>query len=84
MARIKLTEEDKESLLKEFDSILNYVDQLKKIKASTEAEDRVGVVKNVMREDKVEVISKEDREGLLKEAPERVGDFIAVKKIIEQ
>ncbi len=84
LARIKLTEEDKESLLKEFDSILNYVDQLKKIKASTEAEDRVGVVKNVMREDKVEVISKEDREGLLKEAPERVGDFIAVKKIIEQ
>ena len=31
LSRIKLTEEDKKSLIKEFDSILGYVDQLKKV-----------------------------------------------------
>ncbi len=92
LARIKLTEEDKKSLVKEFDSILTYVDQLKKVDVSMDAEGRVGAVKNVMREDLVrrsEVASAtlrrtDEREALLDEAPHRVDDFIAVKKIIEQ
>jgi aspartyl-tRNA(Asn)/glutamyl-tRNA(Gln) amidotransferase subunit C len=84
LARIKLTDDDKSSLLKEFDSILNYVDQLKKVEVTMSAESRVGAVKNVMREDVVKDTSPEDRERLLKEAPKRVGDFIAVKKIIAQ
>ncbi|MEI8327922.1 MAG: Asp-tRNA(Asn)/Glu-tRNA(Gln) amidotransferase subunit GatC [Candidatus Taylorbacteria bacterium] len=82
LARIKLTEEDKTSLVKEFDSILGYVDQLKKVEVSMEAESRVGAVKNVVRSDEVVVISAEDRERLLDEAPQRVGDFVAVKKIL--
>ena len=84
LARIKLTEEDKTSLVKEFDSILNYVDQLKKVEVSLDAEGRVGAVKNVMRPDVAETISPEDREALLDEAPDREGDFVAVKKIIAQ
>ena len=92
LARIKLTEEDKKSLIKEFDSILSYVDQLKKVPVSMDAEGRVGAVKNVMREDvvcrsEVETVCSrdfEEREVLLNEAPHRVDDFIAVKKIIEQ
>lgn len=84
LARIKLTDEDKKSLIKEFDSILSYVDQLKKVSVSMDAEGRVGAVKNVTRPDLAESISLEDRERLLAEAPQRVGEFIAVKKIIEQ
>lgn len=84
LARIKLTEEDKESLVKEFDSILGYVDQLKKVKVSLDAEGRVGAVKNVMRPDVAVPVSDEDRGRLLDEAPDREGDFIAVKKIIAQ
>lgn len=84
LARIELTEVDKKSLVKEFDSILGYVDQLKKVKVSLDAEGRVGAVKNVMRDDVVVDTSPEDRERLLKEAPQREGDFIAVKKIIAQ
>jgi aspartyl-tRNA(Asn)/glutamyl-tRNA(Gln) amidotransferase subunit C len=92
LARIKLTEEDKKSLVKEFDSILTYVDQLKKVDVSMDAEGRVGAVKNVMREDVVsrseakvsDLGNSEEREALLNEAPHRVDDFIAVKKIIEQ
>ena len=84
LARIKLTEEDKKSLVKEFDSILSYVDELKRADVKLDAEGRVGAVKNVMREDIVRNVSKEDREALLNEAPDREGDFIAVKKIITQ
>ena|SRR5882724_2940687 len=84
LARIDLDEADKKSLVQEFDSILGYVDQLKKVDVSLDAAGRVGAVKNVMRLDTVESISAADREGLLNEAPDREGDFIAVKKIIAQ
>ncbi len=84
LARIELTEDDKKSFVKEFDSILGYVDQLKKVDVSLDAAGRVGAIKNVMREDVADTISAEDRERLLGEAPYREGDFIAVKKIIAQ
>jgi len=84
LARIKLTDADKESLIKEFDSILTYVDQLKKVNVSLDTESRVGTVRNVTRIDQVISTSSQDREGLLNEAPDREGDFIAVKKMIEQ
>lgn len=84
LSRIKLTEEDKKSLIKEFDSILGYIDQLKKVDVTMSAEGRVGAVKNIMRQDRPEPVSSDDRERLLNEAPDREGDFIAVKKIIAQ
>ena len=84
LSRIELTEADKKSLVKEFDSILGYVDQLKKVKVSLDEAGRVGVVRNVMRPDVAVTTSDKDREGLLAEAPDREGDFIAVKKIIAQ
>ena len=84
LAHIKLTDADKESLIKEFDSILTYVDQLKKVNVSLDTESRVGTVRNVTRIDQVISTSSQDREGLLNEAPDREGDFIAVKKMIEQ
>jgi aspartyl-tRNA(Asn)/glutamyl-tRNA(Gln) amidotransferase subunit C len=82
LARIRLDDEDKKSLIKEFDSILGYVDQLKKVEVSMDALGRVGAVKNVTRPDVTVTTSSEDRERLLNEAPQRVGDFIAVKKIL--
>jgi len=84
LSRIQLSPADKESLIKEFDSILGYVDQLKKVNVSLDTEGRVGAVKNVTRPDVVESTSQSDREGLLDEAPQRERDFIAVKKMIEQ
>lgn len=84
LSRIKLSDEEKASFAKEFDSILSYVDQLKKANVSLDSEGRVGAVKNVTRPDEAITISKEDRERLLNEAPDREGDFIAVKKIISQ
>jgi aspartyl-tRNA(Asn)/glutamyl-tRNA(Gln) amidotransferase subunit C len=84
LARIDLSEDDKRSLIKEFDSILGYIDQLKKADVKMDAEGRVGAVKNVTRPDEAVKTSAEDRERLLDEAPDREEDFIAVKKIIAQ
>lgn len=84
LSRIKLTEEDTKALVKEFDSILGYVDQLKKVEVKMDAEGRVGAVKNVMRPDVAEDSTPAERDALLSEAPHREGDFIAVKKIIAQ
>ncbi|MDE1975438.1 MAG: Asp-tRNA(Asn)/Glu-tRNA(Gln) amidotransferase subunit GatC [Patescibacteria group bacterium] len=84
LARIRLTDEDKKSLTKEFDSILAYVDQLKKADVKVDAEGRVGAVKNVTRPDEAHPVSADDRERLLAEVPDREGDFVAVKKIIVQ
>jgi len=81
LARIKLSPEDKKSLVKEFDSILGYIDRLKNIDVSLDVSERVGAVKNVMRPDTVENTDAKDRERLLAEAPDREGDFVAVKKI---
>jgi aspartyl-tRNA(Asn)/glutamyl-tRNA(Gln) amidotransferase subunit C len=84
LSRVKLSESDKKSLVKEFDSILGYIDRLKKVDISLDAAARVGAVKNVMKPDTVINTSAEDRERLLNGAPDREGDFIAVKKIIAQ
>lgn len=84
LSRIKLTEEDKKTLVKDFDAILEYVDKLKKADVSMDAEGRVGAVRNVSREDKAVSSSDDDRKILLDEVPDREGDFVAVKKVIEQ
>ena len=84
LSRIKLTDAATQSLVKEFDSILGYIDQLKKVDVSLDTEGRVGVIKNIMRADVSEDSSATEREQLLAEAPRREGDFVAVKKIIAQ
>jgi aspartyl-tRNA(Asn)/glutamyl-tRNA(Gln) amidotransferase subunit C len=84
LARIKLEEGEKDALTKEIDSILTYVDQIKKATVDIDFTPTAGVVHNVFREDFTVITSSSDREGILNEAPDREGDFIAVKKIIAQ
>lgn len=77
LSRIKLNESDKKTLTKEFDSILNYIDELKKVSVSTDTSSRVGVVRNVSREDKVAVADDNKRDALLNEAP--IGKEISLR-----
>jgi aspartyl-tRNA(Asn)/glutamyl-tRNA(Gln) amidotransferase subunit C len=83
LARIRLSDSEKESLAKDVDSILAYVDQIKAAPIG-DFKPQPGAVKNVMREDVAVNISTEDRERILDEAPKREGDFVAVKKILAQ
>lgn len=82
LSRVKIEDSEKVELTKEIDSILSLVDQIKKATVDMDYTPITGAVHNVFREDKPESTSPEDREAILKEAPDRVGDFIAVKKII--
>lgn len=84
LARIKLDDAEKPELTKEIDSILTYIDQIKVATVNIDFTPIPGAVNNVFRDDVAKVISNEDRQGILNEAPERVGDFVAVKKIIAQ
>lgn len=84
LARIELTPDDTQSLATEFGAILEYVDQLKKADVTLDTEGRVGTLKNVTRADVASTVSPSEREALLDEAPDREGDFVAVKKIIAQ
>lgn len=84
LARIKLTDADKQSLVTEFDSILTYIDQIKAVDVSLDAEGRLGAVRNVTRPDVAQDTIPTDRDALLDAAPDREGDFVAVKKIIAQ
>lgn len=80
LSRIELDPSDEQSLLKEFDSILNYIDQLKKTPIKSPKDGRIGATKNVTRKDITHNSSPEDRERLLNAAPKRLGDYIAVPR----
>jgi aspartyl-tRNA(Asn)/glutamyl-tRNA(Gln) amidotransferase subunit C len=82
LARIRLDPAEKAGMIKEIDSILAYVDEIKKATVNVDVTPTVGAVHNVFREDIAVTTSPEDRKALLDEAPDREGDFVAVKKII--
>ncbi len=84
LARIKLDDSEKQEMTEKIDSILTYVDQIKKATVDMDYTPIPGAVHNVFREDVAITTTPEDREALLAEAPQREGDFIAVKKIIAQ
>ncbi len=93
LARIEISAEEAESLSHEFEAILNYVGQVKKISDPTLALPLVrgglgGVHQasegevNVLREDINPHESGIYTEAILENAPAREGDYIKVKKIL--
>ena len=83
LARIKISEDEAESLSHEFESILKYVGEVKSIKADIGAKSPEDFpVRNVLRKDGEGHESGIHSEALLASAPERKGDYIKVKKIL--
>jgi aspartyl-tRNA(Asn)/glutamyl-tRNA(Gln) amidotransferase subunit C len=80
LARISLYEEEKESLVKDIDSILAYVGQIQSLKLDTKG--IASPVFNVFREDINPHEPEINTEAILKLAPHREGDLIKVKKIL--
>ena len=81
LSRIKISDEEAESLSHEFDSILKYVGEVKEIGVRS-MENEVGPIRNVFREDNEGHESGIYTEKLLNEAPGREGNYIKVKKIL--
>ena len=80
LARIDISNEEKDSMRTDIESILEYVGQVKNI--SVEAEREMPVPRNVMRDDVVTHQSGEFTEDLLALAPAREGNYLKVKKIL--
>lgn len=94
LARIEISNTEAESLSHEFEAILKYVSEIKKVSDLTpnpSPSSRRGVdsraasggeVRNVFRADENPHESGKFTEAILKEAPSKQGEFIKVKKII--
>ncbi len=80
LARLELTEEEKELYTKQLGDVLQYVNQMNEVDTSNiEPMTQVVDFVNVMREDKVTYdVTKEE---LLKNAPEEENGFFKVPKI---
>ena len=83
LARIEISDEEAESLSHEFEAILNYVGEVKKISGGSEVKSHKDfVLKNIMREDINPHESGIYTEAILNEAPAREGNYLKVKKIL--
>ena len=86
LARIKLSDEEKEKFSKELSQILDYFETLKKVDTENVLPiSQAAGVKNVLREDKEEKIEEQARdkrrEKILKNVPEKEKDYIKVKSV---
>lgn len=86
LARIELTEEEREKFTKDLSSILGYVGKLNEVNTEkVKPISQITGLESVIREDEQQKIEnrKQKTEKLLKEAPKRKGDYFQVPKILE-
>jgi aspartyl-tRNA(Asn)/glutamyl-tRNA(Gln) amidotransferase subunit C len=83
LARLDLSEPEKERMRSQLDAILTYIDKLRRLNTdNVEPTSHAIPMLNVMRED--EARPGLPPEAMLANAPEREGDFVRVPRIIEE
>ncbi len=84
LARIEIKSDEAESLSHEFEAILDYVGEIKKVGKLNESSklNKEFTIKNIMREDGEGHKSGIYTEKILEQAPRREGSYIKVKKIL--
>lgn len=84
LARIELTEKEKEKFTNELSSILDYFEKLKEVDTSKiKGMSQVTGLENVFREDETKSEISDTRYKILKEAPSKKGNYYKVPKILE-
>lgn len=82
LARIKVTEEEKEFLGHQLSKILEHIDTLKEVNVENVMPLRSPhLERNVLRKDEVKPSGA--REEILKNAPSREGDYFKIPKVLE-
>lgn len=81
LARIEMSEVEKQEFINNMESILGYIDVIKNANTDDVVLD-VGDLYNVMREDVDATESGINTEKILKEMPETKDGFLKVKKIL--
>ena len=83
LAKLELSEEEKEKAKKDMGSMLDYIDKLNELDTTgVEPMSHVFPVQNVFREDVV--VNGDDRENILKNAPEEKDGSFVVPKTVDQ
>lgn len=84
LARLHLTEDEKDRYATQLESILGYVEKLSQLNTeNVPPTSHVIPMTNAWREDIVECGKLGSPEDILTNAPEREGPFFKVKKVIE-
>lgn len=82
LARLNLTEQEKESLTSEMEEVISYVDKLNELDTEgVKPMEHVIPMKNVLREDRAE--KSMDREKILANAPSTDEGCFKVPKVVE-
>ena len=82
LAKLELSEDEKEQAKKDMGDMLDYIDKLNELDTSgVEPMSHVFPVHNVFREDVV--VNGDDRDNILKNAPEEKDGSFAVPKTVE-
>ena len=82
LAKLELSEEEKEQAKKDMETMLDYIDQLNELDTTgVEPMSHVFPVHNVFREDIVE--NGDDSEAILKNAPAKKDNSFKVPKTVE-
>lgn len=82
LARIELTEEEKEGLLVDLNNVLNYMEKLNELNTDdTDIIVNPYYIENKFREDEVE--ESMNIEDVMSNAPERLEEYIKVPNVIE-
>jgi len=83
LARIELTEGEKQKYAEELSSVLGCFEQLKEVRTEgVEPTSQATGLVNIAREDVVEECDKETRKKLLDAAPMKEGNYIKVKAVM--
>ena len=83
LARLELSDADKERMRRELDGILTYIDKLRALDTEgVEPTSHAIPMTNVMRDDTPRPSLPQD--AMLANAPERSGEFFRVPRIIEE
>lgn len=82
LSRIRLTDEEKEKMLKDISSILGYVEQVQEVASAEDRTSKKEEVRNILRDDSQSHESVLHTEAILGNAPQREGQFVKVKKIL--
>ncbi len=82
LARIELSLEEKEKLLKEVDPILGYVAQLKEVVSVVGEEKKAGELRNVVRNDENPNETGINTKNIVADMPASQDDYLKVEKIL--
>ncbi len=83
LARIELTEHEAEQFAHDISSILGYVSEITDLTGTGAPEKKVGALYNVFREDTDPHEAGKYTDDLLALVPERQGQYVKVKKILD-